>query len=56
MDFKEHIALEITTALIKADPTILKGTEPQLVDRRIRAAVELLAKVSDAVKQKVDEG
>jgi len=53
---KERVVLEITTALISADPEILKSGDAQFIDRRINAALELLSKVSQAVEHKFPEG
>ncbi len=55
MNPKEHLSLEITTALITAEPTLLKSTDPQLIDRRIKAALDLFGRVSEATKQRYEE-
>jgi hypothetical protein len=55
MDLKERVALELTAALITADPTILKGNDPQLIDRRIRTAIDLFVKVSDALDKRFEK-
>lgn len=54
MNPKDQIALELTTALITADPTLLKGNDPQLIERRVKAALDLYVKVSEAVRQRFD--
>ena len=55
MDTNKLVALEITTALIKADPDLIRNADPQLVDRRIKAAFELFEKVSAATKNSVEK-
>ena len=46
---KEQLALRITTALIQADPTILKGVDPQMLDRRIRSVLEIYDRVNETL-------
>jgi hypothetical protein len=56
MDPKDRVALEITTALIRSTPEILKGNDPQFIDRRIKSAFELLDRVSLCAKQRSERG
>ena len=46
---KEQIALQVTSALIQADPSILKSADPLLLDRRIKAALDLYGRVNEMV-------
>ncbi len=55
MESTGHVALEITLALIKADPNILKNNDPKLIDRRITAAFELFEKVTYEARSRTEK-